>query len=192
MNIKLQLKVSRGLTLIELLITLSIISILLFLTAPTLSNSLEKRQADKNIHQLLHLLALARTKAVTINQNVTLCGVSDNASCKSEWNADDDMIVFIDKNYNFAHDIEEPLLASLKLSGHGSILWKGSGKRPYFRYNAKGYANEFGSFTYCPPEPSNKRHIRQIVISLAGRARLAIDKDHNGIVDNSNGDDISC
>lgn len=183
---------NRGLTSIELITVVAIISILFSMAGPSFNHSIHKHQANKNIHQLLRLLALARTKAVTIQQNVTLCGVSDGASCKSQWNGGDNMIVFIDGNHNRIYDKDERLLASLALTGNGSILWKGSGKRPYFRYNSSGYANEFGSFTYCPADTLKKQHIRQVVVSLAGRARLAVDTNQNGIVDNGRGEDISC
>jgi len=70
----------RGLTLIELMITIVIASVLLAIAAPAFQQVVESNRLRTETNKLLTGLNLARSEAVKRNTDVTLCpGTSDTA-----------------------------------------------------------------------------------------------------------------
>lgn len=65
-----------GLTLVELMVAVTILSILLSLGAPSLGGMLSKYRMRTAAHRLVGAMNLARTEAVSRNTPVTLCPVA--------------------------------------------------------------------------------------------------------------------
>ncbi|MBK8187012.1 MAG: GspH/FimT family pseudopilin [Cellvibrio sp.] len=95
------LKASQGLSLIELLVTLSIISILLFVGLPSLSDIIKKNQLDTSTQDLLTAIQTTRTLAVMQHKRAVL-------KANSDWSQGWEL--FIDDNDNGSRDTEEELL----------------------------------------------------------------------------------
>jgi prepilin-type N-terminal cleavage/methylation domain-containing protein len=77
---------STGITLIELLISLSIFGIILAISIPNLSSyfiSQEKQLIFNNLKQAVHL---ARSNAVITKKNTKICSSIDSVHCGGTWN----------------------------------------------------------------------------------------------------------
>lgn len=97
------LKASQGLSLIELLVTLSIISLVLFVGLPSISDIIRKNQLDTTTQDLLTAIQTTRTLAVMQHKRAVL---KANTDWRQGWE------LFIDDNDNGARDSNEELLFS--------------------------------------------------------------------------------
>lgn len=91
---------SSGLTLIELLVTISILAILMTIGVPAFTNTMVRYQMDSVASDLASFASLARSEAVSRGQNVVICKSSSpnaaNASLACGGNWEDGWIMFED------------------------------------------------------------------------------------------------
>jgi type II secretion system protein H len=66
------MKVIRGFTLIELMVTIAVLAILATLTAPSLENAIKKREIESTGNDFEKALSQARADAVLYRKNVTV------------------------------------------------------------------------------------------------------------------------
>ena len=95
---------SRGLTLIELLVTLVIMGILSMLVIPSFSLLLAKRAVRAAASDVASDLRLARSEAVKRSNFVTVCRSTDAATCAGAGSWHTGWVVFLDRNGNGAID----------------------------------------------------------------------------------------
>lgn len=157
---------NRGYTLIELLTTLSVISLLLVIAVPAFSTLIDRQQLRSAGQTLFLALNSTRATAITRQQRITL------------WNQDgnwrDGVILFKDDNANGKKDVDEETLRQFNDFSHLRI----SGNRwvsNYVSYSADGSAVtasgafQVGTISICKPNVANGY---QLVISIGGRVRL--------------------
>ena len=82
----------RGLTLVELLSTVSIIAVVNALAGPTLGETFKRNQLRSQAERVMTTLNLARSEAVKRNQPVSVCRSNDGETCSGDWS--DGWIVF--------------------------------------------------------------------------------------------------
>ncbi|OLQ79830.1 hypothetical protein BIT28_00840 [Photobacterium proteolyticum] len=75
----------QGFTLLELLITLSVITVLLTTAAPSFTSTLEHYKLRRLANQLATNLHLARTEAVRTNQTIYVHNINMSSSTNSGW-----------------------------------------------------------------------------------------------------------
>jgi type IV fimbrial biogenesis protein FimT len=63
---------SRGFTLIELMVTIAIVTILAMMTAPSMSNFIAQQQLNKSVRELAATLSQARSQAALLRRNITV------------------------------------------------------------------------------------------------------------------------
>lgn len=86
---------SRGLTLIELLVTLAVLVVLLTVAVPGMRNLVKNNRLVAATNALVTSLAYARSEAIKRGRPVTVCASSDGATCDgSPWQSG--WIVFVD------------------------------------------------------------------------------------------------
>jgi len=99
---------SPGFTLIELMVTLSVIAIFSTLGVPALASFIRTMQQSASFAQLANTYAFARQEAVHRQVNVSICPVSQRLpdQCSENWSCG--MLVYIDrdgdKTFNHATD----------------------------------------------------------------------------------------
>lgn len=180
----------RGTTLIELMTALAVLAMLIGVGMPSLTSLVASNQASGSMMQLRALLGFARQNAITLHREVTLCGTSDGSSCARDWRGHP-TLVFIDSNLNRKADTGERILMVSELTRAGRIRWSASGTRAFLRYRPDGSVAEYGNFSYCPPN-NDARHARQLILSMSGRPRAALDTNGDGIVEDANGKPLRC
>lgn len=181
---------NEGLTLIELMIVIAIISILAAMAAPSFNSILRRHQVSAETDVLFALIHLARTEAIKRNSVVTICKSNDADQCGGTWT--DGWIVFQDNDKDGSRDIGDTLIASGSI-GKGYLLkWTAFGSNNYIRFTPRTLTlAQNGTFRLCPYD-GDIHFARAVVISKTARVRLPKDSDGDGIYDDASGDPIKC
>lgn len=157
-------------TLIETLMGVLLLSTLLFLAFPSLSKLNAKTRVENEITQLHKLTTLARNQALSNNTHVTLCPLTSNNSCSSNWQLE--LSVFIDDNQNMQYEPEkgDRMIAKKEAINANDILQYGK-SRTGLTFSPSGQLSGWGqnaTFNFCPydyPELS-----QGLIISSTGRS----------------------
>jgi len=164
-----------GWSLLELMIALSLVTIISLAGLPSLSASINRSQAQKASENIIKAFDLARQEAITRNHVVTLCGVINN---KCEARGKLTLSIFIDNNENKIIDSDEEIIRVIsKIGNESELLIRASLGRNYFRFKENGTSMESGSIIYCPSDKvTEKQNYAQIVkLNYTGRAYLMND-----------------
>jgi type IV fimbrial biogenesis protein FimT len=181
-------KLSRGLTLVELLIVLAIAAILAQLALPEFSDIMKNNRATARINELQTSLTFARTEAVKRNVPVTLCKSTNGTSCVdtgSDWHTG--WMVFADTNRNDTADDGEVL--SLHGNAEEQFTLTFTPQRVSYAGNGLATAGVPGTYVLCD---DREDFVKGVIVTPTGSPRLAIDSDDNGIVEDSSGTDLVC
>lgn len=180
-----------GMTLLEVIMAIALLSILVAATAPSLSGIIEQRRGDEVIRILREAIELTRAAAIGSGGLATLCRSSDGASCGGRW--EEGMIVFLDGDGNRAPDTAGDLVRVFRFSSPaGSLRWRSFGNRQYLQMTPMGFTrDQNGNFTWCPGN-GDARLARQLIVNAAGRLREALDSDGDGVREGANGRPIGC
>lgn len=101
---------SRGFTLLELMVTVSLVAILLMVAAPGFESALNGSRLSSSANTVTAALQLARGEAVRRNARVVVCSTTDMTSCTGaagDWSA---WLVFVDANASGARDAAEEIV----------------------------------------------------------------------------------
>ncbi|MDH3647902.1 MAG: GspH/FimT family pseudopilin [Gammaproteobacteria bacterium] len=105
---------SRGFTLIEMIMTLLAAAILLTLGLPSFQSSIRNSAMTTSTNNMVATLQLARSEAIKRRLPVSMCiapnFADDNVTCDTNANWHDGWIVFTDDNANGARDANEVVL----------------------------------------------------------------------------------
>lgn len=180
-----------GITLLELLTVLLMLSISLAAAVPSLTYSNENSLRRAQMGVLIRSLHLARTTAIASRRTTTFCASRDRINCDGHWH--EGTILFKDANNNHRRDEDETILdTAYKFDGNATLHWQASGRRNAFiRFSPQGEAKEFGTFTYCPAS-GNLRHAGLLVINRQGRIHIGRDRNGDGIVEKPDGSSATC
>lgn len=181
------MKVCRGVTVIELLVTISVAAILLTLGVPSFIETVASNRVRVQSDAMMTALALARSEAIKRATRVTVCKSSNHVSCTpaSAWNTG--WIVFADRNASVGG-------AEGTLDGTEQVLRVFDGNpavaiappagetnfQDYVSYLPSGISDGGDGGSGADPTPSgslrfcgdNTSHDRQISVNSTGRARV--------------------
>lgn len=103
---------THGLTLIELLITVSVFVVVLTIAIPSFLAFIQNNRTISVTNQLVHALHLARSEAIKRGVSVSVCAASNQnfSACGNNWNQGWIIFVNPDENNVFANDANEPLI----------------------------------------------------------------------------------
>jgi type IV fimbrial biogenesis protein FimT len=167
----------RGVSQVEVLVTVGIVAGALGLGLPAMQESLQSAALSSASHELVADLELARAEAVKRNQRVALCKSPAGAQCVAQGGWEQGWIVFHDANTNGRKDAGEELIARHPELARGL---RARGNQPvanYVSYTAIGASKstaggfQAGTLTLCRasglPTPS-----RQVIVNALGRPRV--------------------
>lgn len=179
----------KGFTLIELMVSVSVTSILAAIAAPSFSDFIVKMRVDNEISQLHRMLLITRNTAINNGQKTIICPLDNNFQCTSQWQ--NELSVFIDVNDNKLFDITEKVISIRAAINSGDKLIYGKGRNK-ITYKPTGQLSGLvnGTFRYCPQ--SHKENARGIVIARSGRLYQSSDIDNDGIDENRGNKEIDC
>ncbi len=159
-----------GFTLIDLLITLSVISILLTIGLPSVSTQVQHTRVKTATNSLLEAINLTRTQAVFANKRATI-------RKQNEWS--DGWEIFIDADNDGIRDANEKLiqtqakLNSIKIIANrpisNNVSYIGTGESRHASGTNRG-GFQAGTFTVCS---TTKGKGFELILARGGRVRVA-------------------
>lgn len=162
----------RGFTLLELMVTLSILLIVATAGVSLYREVKESIHADVVIHRLRAAMNYAHSEAILRGQTVVLCPSGDQKTCHKDWSLGHMVFVDVDGNHRLSH--ETALLRTYPgLQGHGKFIWRGFHSQDYIEWLPFGVnRQQNGTMVYCSPE-ADERYARGIIVNKTGRTRFA-------------------
>ncbi|HZX76296.1 Tfp pilus assembly protein FimT/FimU [Lysobacter sp.] len=162
-------RLRRGFTLVELVTTLTVLSVLLALGVPAFSQLMESARVSGIFHELTGSLASARMVAISQRAPISVCPSQDGRNCRRDLSWDDGWIVFVDTNRSAKPAREEDVLRQLGPVPQ-DIAIRATAGRHYLRYQPSG----FGYGTNLTLRLCSRRtgyELGAVVVNNAGRVR---------------------
>jgi type IV fimbrial biogenesis protein FimT len=162
------MKKNSGFTLLELLITVALISIVTAIAIPSMTTFNQNDRLTTNINTLIGHLAYARSEAVKRSQRVSLCISNNTTACTgSSWT--EGWIVYIDTDASSTLTSgDEILRAQQPLENANTLTTPDFGTQ--LSYDYRGFSTSTGSFLLC--DGRTGPHGKTITITTTGRVRL--------------------
>lgn len=169
---------SRGLTLIELMITLVILAVTVTVATPAMQHLIQGSRLRTETTRLLDAISLARSEAVVRNNPVSLCpssmAESGVAACGGDFS--DGWIVFTNRNRDEVIDTgSDQVIRAFAAIPDGYRLTNLAGNRAVdelITYLPDGSSRRNLSLLVCPPAGWQLPPWR-VVLNSVGRARAA-------------------
>jgi type IV fimbrial biogenesis protein FimT len=151
-----------GFTVIELVISVAILSILLLITIPDMNFFLRNNRSQATVNTIFSALQFTRSEAINHKIKIKYCKSSDHKICGGNW---EDGQIIIDRN-------EKILRVFAALNYHDTLILNSSlGKDEFIEFATDGgTSGQVGTFTYTPN--GQKKYARTIVINHAGRVSV--------------------
>lgn len=179
----------KGFTLTELIVSVSVTSILAVITVPNFNEFIIKMRVDNEISQLHRMLLMTRNSAINSGHKAIICPLDNSLQCTTQWQ--NELSIFIDVNSNSIFDTNEKIVRiSEAISIDDSLVYGKGRNKITFKPTGQlsGLAN--GTFRYCPK--SYESYSRGIVVARSGRVYQSSDIDNDGIDENRGNKEITC
>lgn len=164
---------TRGFTLIELMVTISLVAILAAIAVPSFQTLILNNRMATQSNDFLSSLQLARSEAVKRGATVSLCKSANAASCTTAGTYAQGWIVFADTDSDSIVDAGEAVIQAYGPVAGGSTLTGSGTVANAITYTARGFTSLTADATVslCPPSPAAVAG-RDIQITASGRARI--------------------
>ena len=174
----------QGLTLIELLVTLGVLSILMSVALPGFRDFTVRNNTIAQIRDLETDLRFARSEAAKVGAWTRVC-VGNSSGCRPGWGTDwaQGWVVLVNGTSTVLR-LHAPLETGGNLTAIDNVTSITS-----VDFNRYGFAMPV-VFRLC----DGRGKARAVLLSRTGNAQLAVDTDSpaNGLVDDMSGNDITC
>jgi len=162
---------SCGFTLLELLVALSILTILISYALPSVSAFIDGQRKIAHLNSMASTLYLARSEAIMRNSEVMVCKSYDGNRCITSGEWEQGWIVFEDRDGNRIHDAEEVILARQKAASGITVYYRAFGSNHYIVFNAQGVTETNGTYTFC--DSNGSASARALIVYKTGRSRTS-------------------
>ncbi|MFT5923731.1 MAG: type IV fimbrial biogenesis protein FimT [Paraglaciecola sp.] len=179
-------KRQKGVTLVELMVTVSIVAIILTFVGPNIQSILIKNRMIAEINETSSMIQYARHHAIDEQGLVVVCPSTDYSVCSKDWN--NPKIVFIDEDDNAIRSATEELLVTIGATSAISLM---TNTTDIIKFTGTGEANETTEILLCHKD-GKAEYARSLSVTLQGRVKMSTDSDKNGINENSSGTELSC
>lgn len=188
------MNINHGFTLIELIVTVALISILTIAAGPDLGSFMKRNKLSTQTNNFVTSLNAARSEAAKRVSSVTVCiGNAAQNACAAGPNWESGWIVFVDSDNDATIDGGETILnVNNEVSGDttirsgeyvSSITYRGDGTPTVLGVSTSG------TFKICDLEGAN----RAKAINLMGSGLISQGKKNgDSIVDDFTGTNITC
>jgi type IV fimbrial biogenesis protein FimT len=159
-----------GISLLELMVTVSVLAILIGLAAPSFSGMWLDAQRTTAVNGFIHSVFLARSTAVTQGRTVTICRTTDGQNCSRRvggWQTGWMVFVNSDDDQPPARDADETILTVFNAWPGGTI----SSNRATYSFQPYLHRVVNGSVVFC--DRRGPSQARAVIIKSAGRPRVS-------------------
>ena len=181
-----------GLTLIEVLVVLAIISVMSGMVIPSMVKIHSRSKATAGVNWIIGAVNFTRHTAINLRITTTVCPSSGPIlKCAGEWH--DGLILFAVHNRDAKLNGKDFLVQRIRNDNFdGTLKWRAFRNRKYLQMTEFGYTNyQNGNFVYCPVD-GDLHFARQIVINMQGRARVVHTRNNEGIMTDRRGKPLRC
>jgi type IV fimbrial biogenesis protein FimT len=167
-----------GFSLLELIITLLIISLLVSLAMPNFMSRIQDDRLTSQINEFAAALYLTRSEAIKRGVRVTMCKSTNGLACTTAGGWEQGWLIFEDNNSNATLDNigdliikHEPLYQNLQLRGNALV-------EDYISYTASGHVKTItdaimsGTLTLCDNRTNPAVNMKKLVLIGSGRFRI--------------------
>jgi len=160
---------ANGLTLIELLATLTLVAVVSMVGIPALGDLIMSQRMTTQINGFVHGVFLAKQSAHTLQTETVICKSPTGRRCEPNADWTDGWLMFanLDRDYPANVDTDEPVLAVGEAFRNGSIL----ANRSAFVFRAFEIRSTNGTLVFC--DKRGAQFATALVISYTGRPRIA-------------------
>lgn len=176
----------KGVTLLEMMITLAILAIVLTVVAPSMQDFLIKNRITGEINEVSGIIQYARHLAIDEQTNITVCPSSNFETCGTDWNQA--KIVFIDTDADGARGSDEDLLVTTAKASDSTTA---TGPSASIQFQDSGAASQSFTYQICPLN-KDASFARAISVSLQGRVKISSDSDNDGTHEDIDGNALTC
>jgi type IV fimbrial biogenesis protein FimT len=156
----------RGYTLIELMLTITVLSILLGLAVPSFLDTVRNNRLISQNNEFISSLNFARSEALKRSGSVSVCASTDEASCSGSTDWTTGRIVFTDTNANGTFDGADEILQT---AGAAPVEFTMNGTASFVRFTSSGMTPPPAlEFNLLRPGCTGM-HARRINVSVVGR-----------------------
>lgn len=183
-------KGEQGLSLIELLATLTVVAVLLGMGVPAYDSLVEDNRLVSNTNELVAAMHFARSEAIKRGTDVRIC-ISNNANvgaagCSggTDWSAG--------WNVRVVGAGGAVLQRHAPLEGNETLVELGNNTRVgQLRFDRLGFTTDGRTIISCDADKSDTT-ARGLIVNAVGQVRAAGDTDNDNIVEDAAGNDIDC
>ncbi len=157
----------RGYSLYELLVTLSVATLLVVIGAPPLGNLIARNRLTTEVNALHHALHLGRQEAIKRRLHLVLCPSADGRQCTGGARWDAGWMLFVDDDDDGRAAPGEAVLRRHRPAARVDIITNRQ------RYTLRGVRrrNTNGTFLVC--DAAGRAASRALIVSYTGRPRSA-------------------
>jgi type IV fimbrial biogenesis protein FimT len=180
----------RGFSLLEVTLSLAIITLLAAISLPALNDIYHHTQQKQLRSQLMHALELARHQALAQETSVVMCKSDQGFICSNQ--AKNKLLIFINPSEDGLLTDPHQLLFTLPLlTSQGTVHWRSfSSHRDYLVFSSQGtLQNDNGTFWYCANHTSFP--VWAVIVNQSGRARYLEPNRQDKIIDGQ-GKQLKC
>ncbi len=180
-----------GITLIEALVTVTILVTLIMVALPRFGDLLARQRATADINTLLGAVHTARHAAISQGRKTALCAGRQACLGRNDWHLG--MLIFADLNSDGDRQPGEPVVRALAPLHDGArVYWRSFQNKAYLRFRPNGMTDwQNGSFIYCPAN-GDPRLAKRMIVNVQGRVAKSADTNGDGIDEDGRGRPLRC
>ena len=169
-----------GFTLVELVVTLSIMGILSVFVAPSFNDWIKGNRIATEIETFRMMLNYARQEAITVNSGVTL----DTANVSGNWSGDIQIYTDATKGGNSNYDSSnDTIIREWTANVHNLTIDGNSAVGNWISFNSRGRLNESGVALIAICDDRGKSVGQVISIQRMGRINVSAASDFSSLSD---------
>ncbi|WP_323751923.1 GspH/FimT family pseudopilin [Marinobacter sp.] len=181
---------ARGFTLVELLATLTLISVVVGIAIPSWNQLIAASRHTSTVNDIHRMFATARSFAIHQKTLTTICPLSPTLNCTNDWSAS--VSVFPDGDNDQQPD-NGKIYRTFELLHRGTTLQSRTAGKGYFQIGPNGMSHgSMGSLIACTEQPNGSTTMSYIALNIGGRLRTLHDDDDDGDLRLPWGARVSC
>jgi type IV fimbrial biogenesis protein FimT len=160
-----------GVTLIELIVTITIAAILVALAGPSYKSITTSNRIASEINGLLGDLQFARSEAIKEGQTIIVCASTDGVNCSGSTNWKTGWVVFFDANGNSKVDSPGETALRIQTAFNGTDSFQANKNLVSISFNREGIATGIANGTLITLHDSSasSNWTRCLSINLIGQ-----------------------
>lgn len=180
----------RGVTLVELVIGILILSLLVSMAAPSFVSTVKNNRLATQINEFVGAFAGGRSEAVKRGLPISVCTSADGASCTTSGDWSQGWLLFTDDGATPGEvDGTETVLLVHNGFTDGKNTLNSAVNRVTF--NSRGFITSgLETFTLC--DDRGAEYARGVILAPNGRLMRTRDTDDDGTENKANGDELTC